>query len=124
MLASRPLFYTAAAFNLGAGLPLLLATGLANQLLDLRLNASGAAMLQIIAAVAATFGVAYAMAGRHPQRNRPVIWLGCVLKLVLASMVTAAWLAGTIGWQLPALTVVDIAYALLFFLYLKQHPAR
>lgn len=119
-LAHRPLFFSAAAFNVAAGMPLLLAGSHANALLDLRLNASGIVMLQIIAAIAVTFGVAYAMVGIAPHRNRPLAALGAVLKLMLASSLGLAWWSGLIGWQLPALTVADIVYGVLFIVYLKQ----
>lgn len=121
-IATRPLFFSAAAFNLGAGLPLLLASTYLNQWMDLRLNPSGIVMLQIIAAIAITFGVAYAMVGMDPRNNRPLAVLGAFLKLMLASSLTMAWLAGVIGWQLPALTVVDIVYALLFITWLRSPP--
>jgi hypothetical protein len=54
------------------------------------------------------------------QRYRPFASFGAVCKLLVVCIVVAHFLAGHIGWQLLALAMLDLVYAILFLLILRQ----
>lgn len=70
--------------------------------------------LQLFAVLAFLFGVGYYWASRDLERNRNIIILGTLGKLLVFLFPLGYWLAGSISWKLLILVSVDLVYALLF----------
>lgn len=117
---SRVLFYSAACFNVLAGLPFLLAPGPVAELMGMTLNPTAMLFMHITMGLVVMFGWVYWMIGRDPVRYRPYILLGIVLKILVVAVIYGHWLAGDIPWPLPALASGDILYALLFWRYYRS----
>lgn len=120
---TRTLFFSAACFNVLAGLPLLVAMRPVAELLGLQITPTSAPFIQITMALVVIFGWAYWMIARDPLRYRPYIVLGVFLKLVVVAVIYGHWLVGNIPWPLPMLASGDILYALLFWRYLSSTSA-
>lgn len=116
---SRQLFICAALFNLLAGLPFLLAPGPAAELLGLSLNPTALLFIHITMGLVVLFAGVFWLIAQDPVRYRPYISLGAALKTLVVVVILGHWLAGTIGWRLPALAVGDLIFALLFCGYLR-----
>jgi hypothetical protein len=66
------------------------------------------------------FGIVYACIAFDPVRFRLYIPLGVAGKLLAVASTTVPWLLGAVPWNVPALTGLDLIYALLFFDYLRR----
>jgi hypothetical protein len=118
--AHRNLFISAAWFNILAGLPLLVATGTVAGLMGLQVNPTAALFIHLTAGIIVVFGGVYWMIARDPERFRPYIPLGIILKAFVVVVVYGHWLSGSISWPLPALAACDLIYALLFWRYYRR----
>ena len=122
--ATRRLFTSATLFNWTATVLLLAAASRPDlsRLMGLGpVSGSNSLFFQISAAAVALFGWAYWQVSRDPVRNRPLIALGIVGKLATVALIWGHYLAGTIGWQLPALVIGDLIYATLFWRWLSRN---
>jgi amino acid transporter len=117
------MFASGALFNLCAGLPLLLAPALASQLMTIPVTAGNYLFMQIAGMAIIGFGWIYWLIAREPQRYRPLILLGLLLKIGVVLLVYSYCFMGVIGWQLPALAFGDVIYAGLFAYYLQTTKA-
>lgn len=117
---TRTLFFSAACFNVLAGLPFLVAMRPMAELMGLQITPTSTLFIQITMGLVVIFGWAYWMIGRDPVRYRPYIVLGVILKILVVSVIYSHWLAGNIPWPLPVLASGDIVYALLFWRYLSS----
>jgi hypothetical protein len=122
--AHRPLFITAGWFNVLAGLPLLVATATMAGIMGLPLNPTATMFIQLTATIIVVFGGAYWMIARDPDRFRPYIPLGIILKAAVIVIFYGHWLAGNIPWPLPTLAAGDIVFGVLFWRYYKQTSNR
>lgn len=120
MIQHRPLFYSAAAFNVFAALPFLLAPDTVAPIMGLELNMSTRVLLQLILLIIISFGGVYALVARDPVRYRPYIPLGAWLKITVVVTFWGGAVGGRIGFGLPLLTLVDLLYAILFLLYFRR----
>lgn len=121
---TRILFFSAALFNWAIACSLLFLGDWLQPLLQLEpANGSNLAMRDLGLALIAVFGVAYWRIAFDPQRFRPYIGLGVFGKSLVVLVIYGHWLAGHIGWQLPALAFGDVLYALLFMNFLRRYPA-
>ncbi|MNJ72505.1 hypothetical protein D3C77_691620 [compost metagenome] len=80
--------------------------------------------MQLTMGVVVVFAWAYWMIARDPVRYRPYIVLGLLLKIMVVTIIFGHWLAGNIGWPLPALASGDILFGLLFWRYYQQTEGR
>ena len=69
------------------------------------------------------FGCGYWMVGRAPMANRGIVALGASSKLAVVAVVFAHWLVGGTTTQMAVLVSGDIAYAFLFFWFLRRTAA-
>jgi len=122
--AHRALFISAGWFNILAGLPLLVATAAFAGLLGLQLNPVATMFIQLTACIIVVFGGAYWMIARDPERFRPYVPLGIILKAAVIVIFYGHWLAGSIPWPLPALASGDIVFGVLFWRYYKQTAGK
>jgi hypothetical protein len=88
--------------------------------MGLQVTPTARLFIQLVACVIIVFGCAYAMIARDPVRYRPYILLGMVLKLAVVAFVYGYWVAGVIGYPLPALAAVDAVYAALFLRFHRR----
>lgn len=121
---ARRLFIPAALFNWSVAGALLLLSDLMGPLLQLD-PASGTnlAFRDMSMLLVAAFGVAYWRIAFDPQRFRPYIELGILGKSLVVLVIYGHWLAGHIGWHLPAVAFGDVVFALLFWSFLRRYPA-
>lgn len=119
------MFASGAWFNLAAGAPLLLAPAFISQLMNLPVAAGNYLFIQISGMAIIGFGWIYWLIAKEPQRFRPLIMLGLLLKIGVVAFAYSYWFMGVIGWQLPALAFGDVIYAVLFWRYHQQNdPVR
>jgi len=116
----HPMFHSGAWFNLAAGAPMLLAPGLISKLMNIPVTPGNYMFMQIGGMAIIGFGWIYWLIAREPQRFRPLITLGMLLKIGVVALAYSYWLMGVIGWQLPALAFGDVIYAGLFWRYYRQ----
>ena len=122
--AARRLFIPAAIFNWSVAAGLLLLSDVMGPLLRLD-PASGTnlALRDMSMLLVALFGFAYWRITFDPHRFRPYIELGILGKSLVVVAIYGHWLAGHIGWQLPAVAFGDAVFALLFLQFLRRYPA-
>lgn len=116
----NPMFHSGAWFNLAAGTPMLLAPGFISQLMNIPVTPGNYMFMQIGGMAIIGFGWIYWLIAKEPQRFRPLITLGMLLKIGVVLLAYSYWLMGVIGWQLPALAFGDVIYAGLFWRYYRQ----
>ena len=114
------MFASGALFNLAAGAPLLLAPSFISQLMNLPVAADNYLFIQIAGMAIIGFGWIYWLIAREPQRFRPLITLGLLLKVGVVTFAYSYWFMGVIGWRLPALAFGDVIYAGLFWRYYRH----
>jgi len=117
---TRTLFFSAACFNVFAGLPLLVAMRPMAEVMGLQITPTATLFIQITMGLVVIFGWAYWMIGLDPLRYRPYILLGVTLKTLVVSVIYGHWLVGNIPWPLPVLASGDIVYVLLFWRYYQR----
>ncbi|MCC6192914.1 MAG: hypothetical protein IT518_00475 [Burkholderiales bacterium] len=121
--SARRLFIPAALFNFAAGGLFLFAMPWLAGSMRIELTPSAMPFVHITASAVLLFGWGYWQAGVDPVRNRIAIVMGMVGKIAVVAVAFGHALAGGIGWGLPALTVVDLVFAILFWRFLRAHPA-
>jgi len=121
---ARWLFLTAALFNWSVALGLLLIEPVLRPRLGLEIaTGSNLALRDLGLVLIISFGIAYLCVSLNPVRFRPYIGLGVLGKSLVLVAIYGHWLAGHIGWQLPALALGDALYSLLFLQFLRRYPA-
>ena len=118
------MFASGALFNLAAGAPMLLAPAFISQLMNLPVAADNYLFMQIGGMAIIGFGWIYWLIAKEPQRFRPLILLGLLLKVGVVGLAYSYWFMGVIGWQLPALAFGDVIYSVLFLRYYRQPPRQ
>ena len=123
-IAARRLFIPAALFNWVVAGGLLLFSDLMGSLLQLD-PASGTnlALRDMCMLLVAVFGVSYWRIAFDPQRFRPYIELGILGKSLVVLVIYGHWLAGHMGWQLPAVAFGDAVFTVLFWNFMRRYPA-
>ncbi|MFA5938694.1 MAG: hypothetical protein WC809_05000 [Sinimarinibacterium sp.] len=122
---ARRLFGAAALFNFAVAASLLFARDRMQSLLSLDLIAgSNLQIANVAAALIAVFGYAYWRAALDPRRYRAYIELGAIGKLAVVPAVAVPWFQHAAGWQLPALALGDLAFAILFVQYLRSRRSH
>jgi hypothetical protein len=70
--------------------------------------------LWLLAACVAVLGLGYYWAGRDPVRNRDIVRMGVIGKLLVFLIALGHALAGRLPWGLAGPAVVDLLFAVLF----------
>jgi hypothetical protein len=120
---ARTLFYVAALFNCIAVVLFYPASGM-SALLGLSPAPGVGVFDQIAMAAILVFGVGYWMVARHPDRNRDLVKLGIIGKLVVVAIVAAHFLAGSANARLLLLVSCDVMFVLAFFYFLKARAPQ
>lgn len=119
----RYLFLSASVFNFAAAVTLLFAYKPVFSLIGLTPLPENPIYLHLFALLAASFGLAYYWVSKDFDRNRNLVQLGVITKIAVFAMPLAYFIAGSISWQLPVITSVDLVYAILFASTLRQNPS-
>mgnify|MGYP001050686131 CR=1 FL=1 len=117
----HPMFHSGAWFNLAAGAPFLLVPAFVSQLMGIPTTAGNYLFMQMFGMAVIGFGWVYWLIAREPERFRPLIMVGLLLKIGVVLLVYIYWWLGIIGWILPALAFGDVIYSVLFLRYLRQN---
>jgi hypothetical protein len=68
----------------------------------------------------ALFGYCYLLIARDPVRNRPLIHVGAMGKLLAFTVSALPWAAGITGPRIPMLIFGDVIFAMLFLDFLRR----
>lgn len=120
----RLLFRVAALFNWSVAIPLWIAPVQLSQLLGFAPLPTDILYTDLFAVLVLTFGLGYWWVGADPVRNRVVLAMGICGKLLVVLVGYSHFLAGTTNLPFAALVTGDLLWALLFWRFLRLHPAR
>ncbi|MBU2964653.1 hypothetical protein Q4508_17765 [Amphritea sp. 2_MG-2023] len=116
----RSFFFTAALFNWTVAIIFLFAYQPVFNLIGLSPVPQNPIYLHLFACLVALFGLGYYWVSLDFDKNRNIVYLGIVGKLAVFALPVGYYFAGSISWQLPALTCVDLVFAMLFLNTLRQ----
>lgn len=117
------LFYVAALYNWLAALVFVAPLGLAASL-GVSPVPVGNAYEYIMCAAIAVFGLGYWWVAKAPVRNRDIVKLGLIGKLAVVAIAFGSFYAGTAHGVFAGLASGDLAFAILFMIFLRRGPAR
>ena len=112
-------FAAAGAMNLLVGLTGLLAPGVACGLLGIAVPSSRV-FLYLAMWLIAVVGVGYCLTARHPERNRDLMRIGALGKLLVLPLMWAAWRRAEVGGAAVVASGGDLFFALLFLDVLRR----
>lgn len=119
---ARPLFRSAALFNWLAALPFLIAPKMVADMFGIHPTPADPMFTDLFMVLVLAFGWGYWKISRDPGRNRPLIELGILGKLLVVVVGYGYFLAGRITWPFAALVTGDLLWAYLFWRFLHRHP--
>lgn len=111
------LFWAAAIFNFGAGLPLLFTPALMLQTLQVAVP-EDLTFHRTCGLLIVCFGVIYAMIAQDLERYRPQVWVAVAGKTGVAAIFALALIEGLAPPRAVGLAMGDLAFALAFLLFL------
>lgn len=76
----------------------------------------------VIASFLLILGVAYLWAGVRGRADRSLVAVAAAGKSAFFALTAGFWLAGEVGWQVPASAVGDLAFAAIFVAWLVRAP--
>jgi hypothetical protein len=122
---ARWLFVIAAVFNVAVGAAVLF---LRSQLLSVLgfdpVQGSNIVIADLTGMFIALFGYCYLLVALDPAKNRPLIAVGAIGKLLAIACAVLPWLAGAVQVKPPPLLACDLVFALLFLDYLRRTRAQ
>lgn len=110
-------FIAAALFNFIAGVPLLVAPNVELAMMHLP-PAPDVMYHQVTGILVICFGIGYGLVAGDPDRNIGIVWLGTLGKAGVIFLMSQAYLAGTIPFQVFAIAFGDILFVLGFIAFL------
>jgi len=117
------LFYVSAIFNWVAALTLLFGDSFLRSLTDTEITFDPLSK-QLFCGCVAVFGIGYWIVARDISRNRGLVWIGIIGKLMVISVLYAHAIAGSAPYSLASLSLVDLVFTGLFVEFLlNRAPA-
>jgi hypothetical protein len=107
-------FGAAAVLNIALGTSAFLAPGPTARLMGIALPES-LLFMDLAMWLVLVLGIGYALTALNPERNRDLMLIGGVGKLLVLPLTLAAWRRGEIGVSGVGGGAVDLVFALLFF---------
>lgn len=107
-------FWTAGIFNIAVGASGFLVPDLTAQLMGIPRPANPVFM-QMTSWLVLVFGIGYCLVARRPERNRDLMLVGIVGKLLVLPLMVAAWRRGDVQGGAVAASAADLVFAGLFF---------
>lgn len=120
----RLMFRLAALFNVAVGTPLWIAPVALSKLFGLEPIPTDILYTDLFAVLVITFGIGYWRVGADPVRNRTIVEMGIIGKLLVVFVGYQHFLAGTTNLPFAALVTGDLVWALLFLRYLSTYPEQ
>jgi apolipoprotein N-acyltransferase len=117
--ANGPMFLTAAVFNWGVGLALVINAPLLFDLFRVTPPPAEPLFLQLFAWLVIVFGIGYFWVWKDPEANISIVKLGILGKLTVVLVALGCVLAGAVSWQMMILASADLLYVYLFWRALK-----
>jgi hypothetical protein len=118
----RGVFFTSAIFNFVVGISLAVDASEFAASMGLEVARYDALWSPIVAWFVTLFGVFYLVVWRD-LNNRPIVAIGMVGKLGVVVLMTLAWSRGLAPFAMVGLTLIDLAFAALFALFLFTRRA-
>jgi hypothetical protein len=119
----KPLFYTAAAFNMVMSFLFAFFHVETFAFFSIVPVPAHPMMTQLFAVLVLAFGIGYFWIARDPVKNRQIILLGALAKIMLVLFVGFQVITGIASWQLLIPVSADLIYAVLFVLAYRTLPA-
>jgi hypothetical protein len=107
-------FGTAGLFNVVVGMSVFLAPVATARLLGITLPESPLFM-HLAMWLVLVLGIGYWLTALHPERNRDLMLVGGVGKLIVLPLMLSAWRRGDVGASAVLAGAGDLVFALLFF---------
>jgi hypothetical protein len=124
MVGQRGVFLSGAIFNLVVGSSLIFFFSLIQPYLGMApVPADLKFLVDLVGVFVCAFGIAYWLLAADFSRYRLFAAFGAGCKLLVVVVVVFHFLAGHIGRQLLALSMVDLVYAILFVVVLRRTGA-
>jgi hypothetical protein len=121
MISSRAVFLSGAIFNLAVGGGLLFLFSLMQPYLGIvPVPPNLMFLVDIVGVFVCAFGIAYWLLSVDFNRYRLLAVFGASCKVLVFLVVAGHFTLGRVGWQLLGLGVVDLVYAVLFWIVLRQ----
>jgi hypothetical protein len=117
----RGLFAFAAFYNFAVGGAMVAGAAQVAAQLDIS-GAGGPFAVMMAGLLIATFGIGYAMVSAAPAKNRGIVWIGAIGKLLAVMLATIQYSAGVIPFSTFLLGVGDLVFVALFALFLWRGP--
>lgn len=118
----RLMFRLAGLFNVGVAIPLWIAPVALSKLFGFEPVPTDILYTDLFAVLVITFGIGYWRVGADPVRNRVMVEMGILGKLLVVLVGYQHFLAGTTSLPFAALVTGDLVWASLFWRYLRTHP--
>lgn len=114
-------FALAAAWNIVVGVSMMVTTHQIAASMGLPAGPSGY-VIALGGELITIFGIAYAMVAANPAKNRNLVWVGGIGKLGAALLASFYYLASGVPLTIFYFALADIAWALVFFVFLIRGP--
>lgn len=118
----RGVFLASAIFNFMVGFSLAIDTTATMAAMGLEVARYDALWSPLIGWFVVLFGMLYIVVWRD-LNNRAIVFIGLVGKLGVVVLIALAWMRGLAPFAMVGLTLVDLAFALLFGVFLFTRPA-
>ena len=121
MISSRAVFLSGAIFNFAVGGGLLFLFSLMQPYLGVApVPANLTFLVDIVGMFVCAFGIAYWLLSMDFHRYRLFAVFGAACKAAVFLIIAGHFVLGHVGWQLFGLAIVDLVYAILFWMVLRQ----
>lgn len=121
MITSRAVFLSGAIFNLAVGGGLLFLFSLMQPHLGIApVPPNLMFLVDIVGIFVCAFGIAYWLLSIDFDRYRMFAVFGACCKVLVFLVIAGHFILGRVGWQLLGLGIVDLVYAVLFWIVLRQ----
>ncbi len=119
----RGVFLTSAIFNFVVGFSLAFDTSAMTAAMGLEVARYDALWSPLVGAFVVLFGMLY-FAVWQDLENRAIVFVGMLGKLIVVVLIALAWMRGLAPFAMVALTWIDLAFAVLFGVFLlTRRPA-
>jgi energy-converting hydrogenase Eha subunit E len=120
----RLMFRLAGLFNVAVAIPLWIAPVALSKLFGFEPVPTDILYTDLFAVLVITFGIGYWRIGADPVRNRVMVEMGIIGKLLVVLVGYQHFLAGTTSLPFAALVTGDLVWASLFWRYLSTHAEQ
>jgi energy-converting hydrogenase Eha subunit E len=120
----RLMFRVAALFNWSVAIPLWIAPVPLSQLFGFEPVPTHTLYTDLFAVVVLTFGIGYWLVGSNPVRNRVMVEMGIIGKLLVVLVGYGHFLSGTTTLSFAALVSCDLIWTIAFWRFLTLHPEQ